>query len=291
MSLRYEGMVYRPPSEARSLIIQVTIGCSHNKCTFCSMYKDKKFRIRPIKEILEDIHIAKKYYTGVEKVFLADGDALILKTEQLEVILKEIKKTFPKCKRVGIYATTKDILNKSKEDLALLKSLGLKIVYLGIESGAQSILDDIKKEVSVEETIQAGVKIKESGMDLSVMIISGLGGREKMQEHALESAKLINKIDPQYLSLLTLMVEQNTELYQMVRKKEFKLLDPKEVMQETKIFVENLELTNCVFRSNHASNYVALAGVLGSDKQEILNTIDYCINDKSTYKKDYYRSL
>lgn len=289
--MRYEGMVYRPPSEARSLIIQVTIGCSHNRCTFCSMYKDKKFRIRKTDEIIEDIRTAKSYYGRVEKVFLADGDALILKSEELVKILKEIRIRFPECKRVGIYATAKDILMKTDEELELLKSMGLGIVYLGIESGSQKILDEIKKDVDIKDVIEAGKKVKNSKIKLSVMIISGLGGVHEIEEHAYESAMVINKIDPDYLSLLTLMVEQGTELFDDVKSGKFQLLTPKQVMKETKIFVENLELSNCVFRSNHASNYVPLAGVLGEEKQKILDTIDYCIGNSSTYKKERYRGL
>ncbi|MEA4828012.1 MAG: radical SAM protein, partial [Clostridium sp.] len=158
--MRYEGAVYRPPSEAYSLIIQVTLGCSHNKCTFCNMYKDKKFKIRKLNDIFEDLEMAREYYKTVKRVFLADGDALILKTEDLEAILIKIKELFPECNRIGIYGTPKDILRKSEEDLIKLRDLGLDIIYLGIESGSDVILKDVKKGVTASEMIEAGKKVK-----------------------------------------------------------------------------------------------------------------------------------
>jgi radical SAM superfamily enzyme YgiQ (UPF0313 family) len=289
--LRYEGAVYRPPSEAYSLIIQVTIGCAHNKCTFCSMYKDKAFRIRDINEVFEDLELARKYYKYVNKIFLADGDALVLKTEHLKAVLLKIKKLFPECERVGVYSAPKDILRKTKEELIELKNLGLKIAYLGVESGSDNILKDIKKGVNSNELIEAGKKIKESGIKLSVTLISGLGGREKWQEHALESARVINGIDPDYLGLLTLMVEPGTEMYDKVNEGKIQLLTPPEVMMETGKLVKNLNLTNCIFRSNHASNYKPLGGTLPKDKDNILKEIVETLEGKHGYKSEIFRAL
>ncbi|MCG8539562.1 MAG: B12-binding domain-containing radical SAM protein, partial [Clostridia bacterium] len=260
--MRYEGTVYRPPSEAYSLIIQVTIGCSHNKCTFCSMYKDKKFRKRNINEIIEDLNGARKHYTNVKKIFLADGNALALKTEYLKEVLLKIKELFPECERVGIYAAPKDILRKPMDELMELNRLGLGIAYLGVESGSDEILRTIKKGVDSKEMIEAGKKVMGSGIKLSITLISGLGGKERLMEHALESARVINEIDPHYLGLLTLLLDSKAEMYGEVEAGKLRLLSPREVMEETRELIKNLKLRDCVFRSNHASNYLALAGNL-----------------------------
>lgn len=289
--MRYEGSIYRPPSEAYSYILQVTIGCSHNQCTFCSMYKDKKFRIRPMEEILEDIRLAKKQYHSVNKVFLADGNALVLKTDDLKKILAEIKAAFPECERVGIYSAPKDILRKSVEELKELKELGLGIAYLGVESGSNGILKRIKKGVTSEEMIQAGQRMTASGIKLSITLISGIGGKALWREHAIESARVINAINPHYLGLLTLLVEPGTEMQQQIRQGEFELLGPKEVMAETRLLIENLEVQDCVFRSNHASNYHPLAGTLPQDKGRLLAELDAMINHEFDFRDEYYRRL
>src|SRR3712207_4725240 len=197
--MRYEGTVYRPPSEAYSLIIQVTLGCSHNKCTFCNMYKDRNFKIKSLDEVFEDLELSRKYYKYVRRIFLADGDALILKTENLEKILMKIKELFPECERVSVYGTPADILRKSEEDLIKLKKLGLDIIYIGVESGSDEVLKDVNKGVTSEEIIKAGQKVKRTGIKLSATLISGLGGKEKSKLHAKESARVISAINPDYL--------------------------------------------------------------------------------------------
>lgn len=289
--MRYEGTLYRPPSEAYSLIVQATIGCSHNSCSFCSMYKNKTFRIRPLKEIIEDFKEARKKYSRVEKVFLADGDALIINTGDLITILQNIKSLFPECKRVGVYGSPKSILGKSKEELTFLKDQGLGIVYLGIESGSDKILKDIHKGVTSQEIIEAGKKVRESGIALSVTLISGIGGREDTVEHAIESANIINAINPNYLGILTLMIEEGTELQFKIASGEFSLLSPREVMEEMKVFLENIEVKDTVFRSNHASNYINLGGVLSEEKNKILKEIDYILTNDSYYKDERLRGL
>lgn len=289
--MRYEGALYRPPSEAYSLIVQATIGCSHNKCTFCSMYKDKKFRIRDTEEIMEDLILGRKYYENVRRVFLADGDALVIKTEELIKILQGIEVLFPECERVGIYGSPKSILNKSQEELLELKALGLGIVYLGVESGSDKILKDIKKGVDSAEMIEAGRKIVDAGIKLSVTLISGIGGKAFSTLHALESAKVLNEMKPHYIGLLTLLLEQGTKLYEDVKVGKFQLLSPKEVLEETRILVENLQVGNCIFRSNHASNYVALRGTLMEDKKLILKQIEEGLKIDGLDDKDYYRRL
>lgn len=289
--MRYEGTVYRPPSEAYSLIVQLTIGCSHNSCSFCSMYKEKKFRIRDLNDIMEDLEQAKLTYGTVKKVFLADGDALVIETSKLKSILARIKELFPSCERVGIYGAPKDILRKSKEELGELKELGLGIIYLGVESGSNYILKSINKGVTAEEMIEAGCRVKDSGIKLSTTLISGIGGREKITEHAVESAKVINAINPDYVGFLTLMLQSGTKMYDQVQKGEFNVLNPEEVMHEIRIFIEASKVDNCIFRSNHASNYVALAGTLPQDKEQLLNNIDFALEGKYQYKKEGYRRL
>ncbi|MBW9170481.1 radical SAM protein [Clostridium estertheticum] len=289
--MEYEGIVYRPPSEAYSLIVQVTIGCSHNGCTFCGMYKDKKFRVRELKDIISDLEQAKLDYGVVKRIFLADGDALVLKTSELKIILLKIKELFPGCERVGVYATPNDILAKSVEDLSLLKALGIGILYLGVESGSNEILKSINKGVTAQSLIRAGRKVKESGIKLSTTLISGIGGREKISENAIESAKLISVINPDYVGFLTLMLESGTPIYKDIQNDVFHVLTPEEVVQELREFLENVEVTNCIFRSNHASNYVSLSGTLPVDKDKLLSDIDITLKGKHGYKEEEYRRL
>jgi len=289
--LKYEGVVYRPPSEAYSLIVQVTIGCSHNGCSFCGMFKEKKFRIRDLNDIMEDLEQAKLDYGVVDKVFLADGDALVLETNKLKSILIKIRELFPSCERVGIYATPGDILRKSLEELRELKASGIGIVYLGVESGSNEILKNINKGVTAQEMIMAGQKVKESGIKLSTTMISGIGGRSKIKEHAMESAKVISAINPDYVGLLTLMLESGTPIYEEVQKGVFLMLTPEEIMYETREFLQNVEVTNCIFRSNHASNYMALSGTLPKDKKQLLEDIDLALSGQYKYKKEEYRRL
>ncbi|MCF6465824.1 radical SAM protein [Clostridium sp. Cult2] len=289
--MKYEGALYRPPSEAYSLIVQATIGCSHNKCTFCSMYKKDKFRIRSTEEIIEDLIVGRKYYKNVKRVFLADGDALVIKTKELVKILKAIKKLFPECERVGIYGSPKSILGKSQEELFELKSLGLGIVYLGLESGSDKILKDINKGVDSSQMIEAGRKIIEAGIELSVTLISGIGGKANSELHAVESAKTLNEMKPHYIGLLTLLLEEDTLLYKEVEEGKFELLTPLEVLRETKVLIEGLKVDNCIFRSNHASNYISLRGTLMKDKNLILEQINHGLNIDGLDDKEIYRRL
>lgn len=289
--MRYEGSLYRPPSEAYSLIVQATIGCTHNKCTFCSMYKDKEFRVRSTDDIIEDFQIGRQVYKTVKKIFIADGDALAISTKELIKIFIFIKETFPECERVGIYGSPKAILSKSIEELKELKDLGLGIVYLGVESGSEKILKAINKGVTRGEMIEAGRKIVESGIVLSTTFISGIGGVIDSHEHAIETAKIINEIRPHYVGLLTLIVEKGTPLYEDVKDGKFHLLTPKEVLLETKEMVKDIDVEYCVFRSNHASNYVALKGTLSEDKELILSQIEEGLQISNLEDKDLFRRL
>ncbi len=289
--MRYEGSVYRPPSEARSLIIQVTIGCAHNECTFCGMYKDKVFRVRSEEDVFEDLRQARGIYKDVKRIFLGDGNALALKTERLTRILDHIQVLFPECQRVSLYAAPKDILRRSEEELLKLKSKGLGILYMGIESGSDQVLVAINKGVSSEEIIKAGQKAIRLGLVLSTMIISGLGGVDLWREHALESARVLSAINPQYISLLTLMIEPQTPLYTSVERGEFQLLSPHLVLEETRLFIEKLNVTHCQFRSNHASNYIALKGQLPHDRGALLLTLEKALLKSEAEYNGFYRRL
>ncbi len=289
--MEYIGKVFRPPSEARSLIIQCTIGCSHNKCAFCGMYKEDEFRIRPLDDVLRDLEEMSRYGQVYRRIFLADGDALILPMEHLKTLLTKIAELFPKVERVGIYASPKSIATKTVEQLKELKELGLGIAYLGVESGSDLILEMMKKGVSAEELLHQGQKLKDAGIDLSVTLISGLGGKEHTLEHATESAKFISTLQPNYLGLLTLMLEPQTELYQDIQQGRFELLTPSEVLEETRLFVSLVEGKDIVFRSNHASNYLSLGGVLDQEKQRILKDIDEAMEDMQYLRHESHRRL
>ncbi|MFV0314988.1 MAG: radical SAM protein [Anaerotignum sp.] len=290
--MRYEGTVYRPPSEAGSLIIQLTIGCARNTCTFCNMYKDKSFRIRPLEDVTQDLEMAREYYsrTKVRRIFLADGDALIVKTDDLLYIIGKSKEYFPEVERISVYAAPRDILNKTPEELRRLKEAGLDMVYMGLESGSDEVLKDVKKGVTAQEMIEAGQKIKEAGMVLSMTVISGLGGKKYWKEHALGSANVISAIKPDYVGFLTLMVESGTEMYDQLERGEIELMQPQEVLDETELFIQNVDAEGTMFRSNHASNYTALGGTLNKDREKILAQIDSS-RKRSTFRPDSYRGI
>ncbi len=289
--MNYEGTVYRPPSEASSLIVQVTIGCSHNSCTFCSMYRSKQFRIKDVSRIKDELREFRQMYRTVKRIFLADGDAFILKTEDLIEVLNEIRTLFPECERVSSYATPKDILNKSQDEIKKLQKNGLKLLYMGIESGSDKILLQINKGVTAKEIVVAGQKAIEAGMQLSATLISGIGGTVNSRDHAIDSAKVISEINPHYVGLLTLMVEEDTEMYDKIKSSEMILLSPKEVMLETYEFISNLEVSDCLFRSNHASNYVPLGGNLNRDKEKMLKELQTYLSDEADFKDERYRAL
>ncbi len=290
--MRYEGTVYRPPSEAGSLIIQLTIGCARNTCTFCDMYKDKSFRIRPLEEVVEDLEMARNYYNRVQirRIFLADGDALIVKTEDLLYILEKCHAYFPEVERISVYGAPKDILGKTPEELRQLKAAGLDMVYMGLESGDDDVLRETKKGVTAEEMIAAGKKVKDADMILSMTLISGLGGKKRWREHALNSARVVSAIKPEYIGFLTLMVEPGTELYEQHARGEFTLLDPQEVLDETELFIRNVDAEGTMFRANHASNYIALGGTLNKERDVILAQIEES-RKRSRFRSDMFRGI
>lgn len=290
--MRYEGSVYRPPSEAYSLIIQVTIGCAHNKCTFCSMFKDKRFRVRKLEEVLLDLDSARQHYKKVGRIFLADGDALVLKNRDLLVVLEHIAKLFPECERVGIYGSPQDVLRKSREELEELRDHGIGIIYIGAESGSDKVLSDIVKGAGRAEIIEAVKRIEASGIQSSVTFISGLAGKDGWEDHAIQSGTMISEMEPSYVGLLTLITEPGAELYDDIRQGRFQLLSPMEVLKETELLLKNIHVTKpCVFRSNHASNYVSLKGDLPRDKERMLQQLGEAMNNAGLLKDDRFRML
>ena len=268
--MRYKGKVYRPPSEAYSLIVQVTYGCSHNGCAFCDMYDDKHFAMRPMEEIREDFELARQVYRRVERVFLAYGDALMRRTDELLQILGLAYGLFPECERVTCYASPTSLHIKSEEDLRLLREHGLTMVYMGLESGCDEVLEKMNKGHDAASIVAAGQKARRCGMELSVTAISGLGSRELMTQHAIGTARALSAMKPEYIGLLTLMVERGTPLERWVREGSFTVLGPMEVLQETELFLQHIDSEGSVFRMNHASNYLTLKGTLNRDREALL---------------------
>lgn len=289
--MRYFGSVYRPPSEARSLIVQVTYGCSHNTCAFCSMYKAKKFALRPMEEILEDFRLARQAYSKVGRIFLADGDALIRPAADLERILETIGELFPECERVTCYASPSSIHKRTPEELKRLRARNLTMVYMGLESGCDEVLKRMRKGHTAADIVAAGQKINAAGIDLSVTAISGLGGVELWREHAMDTAAALSAMKPAYIGLLTLMVEPGTPLYDWVEKGQFQLLDSHQVLEETALLVAQLDCEGAVFRMNHASNYLTLKGTLNEDKQALLKRIHSAMSGRTDLRPEYFRAL
>ena len=289
--MRYVGNIFRPPSEADSQLLQATIGCSHNRCTFCAMYQDKEFRVRRIEEVLEDVAAAGKCYgPDIRRVFLCDGNALILPTPHLLKILTTLERTFPDLQRVGVYANARDLVSKSVAELQELVAHRLSIFYLGLESGSDRILKQIDKGATADEMV-AGVRHGMSaGMKSSVIFLLGLGGRKHWQENALESAKAVSQMNPNYLSALTVTVVPGTPLARQQESGEFELPEPAEFAAELRLFLERVDVKATVFRSNHASNYVPLAGRLPKDKERLVAELSEAIKHHR-FKPEYLRGL
>ena len=288
--MRYKGKVYRPPSEAYSLIVQVTYGCSHNGCAFCDMYDDKHFAIRPMEEVREDFEMARRVYKKVERVFLADGDALMRKTEELSQILGLIYGLFPECQRVTCYASPTSLQIKSEEDLRLLRSQGLTMVYMGLESGCDEVLRRMNKGHTAAAIVAAGQKARRCGLALSVTAISGLGSRELMREHAIGTAEAFSAMKPEYIGLLTLLFELPTPLMRDWQEGRFYLMNPIEIAHETLILLEHIDSEGSIFRANHASNYVNLAGTLNQDREAMCARLRKALEGKIKFKSEQYRA-
>lgn len=289
--VRYEGMVIRPPSEANSLILQITLGCSHNKCTFCGTYFDKKFRKRPLKEVFEDIDSVRPYAGEITRVFLADGDAMVLAQEHLIKVFDKLNETFPNLQRVGIYANARDILKRTPAQLEELHERKLGIAYIGLESGSDEVLRAVKKGATAQEQIDSVRKAQAAGIKMSVIALLGLGGRELSEEHARKTAWALNEMQPRFASFLSLMLVPGTELAAQYKRGEFDLPGPLELLRELRMIVQDLELKRTIFRTNHASNFLALAGTLAKDKEKILAELDRGISGDAPLRPEFLRGL
>lgn len=291
MTKQHQGIVIRPPSEAGSFLLQVTYGCSHNRCTFCVTYKFTRFDRRPFDKIREDIELAARYNPGIRRAFLCDGDAMCLDTEELVRILDCLDSNFEQLERVGIYANARDILTKTPEELRMLSDRKLRIAYLGLESGNEEILEQVKKGATAEEMVQAVRKAQECGIDMSVIVLLGLGSNRMSREHAADTAAAVSRMNPAYLSALTLMLLPGTSLYNEYKNGDFELMNPVSILQELRWMVEDIEVEDCVFRTNHASNYLPIGGVLSRDRDRVLEVIDRGLSDPSILRPESFRAL
>lgn len=279
--IQYDEPVFRPPAEARSVILQASLGCSWNRCAFCEMYTSKKFKVRNWEEIKSEIAILSNANAGAKKIFLADGNAFVLSAQKLKPILTEINKQFGRIQRVSSYALPKDILNKTTDELTELRSLGLKLLYIGIETGDNELLRLINKGETYDSTIEGISKAHEAGIDTSIMIINGLGGRKYSEQHALKSAEIINKLNPKFLSTLTLSMPFGKDHFQNRFKGEYQQQSILELFRELKLFIEKLELENTIYRSDHVSNNLILKGTLKKDKEQLLSQLEKAMMNMS----------
>ena len=281
--IRYEGQLYRPPSEADSLILQATIGCSYNRCSYCAMYLDKKFRQRSREDLLQDMDLAAAYYgaENVRRVFLADGDALIMRTARLLEILADLRAHFPNFQRASVYASPQSLLRKSVSELAELKAAGLPLHYVGPETGHPVVMERITKGVTPAQVVDGCRRVIDAGARLSVILLLGVGGVELSHEHAVESGRLVSAIDPQYVSALTLVPVPGTPIHEQVESGELVLPGPRAILRELRTMVEHMNVRRAIFRSNHASNALPLGGNLPADKARILAVLDEVIADES----------
>ena len=289
--MRYEGTLYRPPSEARSYILQATIGCSHNLCVYCDMYRDKSFRNRELKEVLEDVEVAAKAYPGVRKVFVADGDALVMDTPRWLIILRALSSGFPDLRRVSCYATARNVLGKSEAELRELKEAGLTLLYIGPESGDDVTLKRIVKGGTFQDHAEAARKAHAAGMQTSVIFLLGAGGSDRMEEHAHESARLITEMDPAYLSMLTMTVIPGTPLARMAEREKYELPPIHGLLWELRTMVDESRPTRALFRTNHASNYLPIEGRLPRDRERIVEVIDSALRGETPLRPEYWRGL
>ena len=292
--MRYEGQIYRPFSEANSWLLQCTIGCSHNRCTFCGMYKDRKYRVRSLADIRTDIKMAKDHYGDVEKVFLCDGDAVAMPADVLIEILKTLYGTFASLRHVGTYVGPQSTLEKSMPELTALRAAGLTKVYLGVETGDDRLLKEIRKGVTADQMLTAGQHLVAAGFNLSAMVLLGIAGKGKRaREHAIATAEMTNQMKPRYLAALTYTPVPHTPLYQKVMQKAFVLPDPFETLEEMKAMFEHITIDNLKFVGAHASNYLPVSGTLQADRGKMLAAVDAVLEkrDMSALRPGHMRGL
>ena len=289
--MHYEGNIIRPPSEANSILLQVTVGCSHNKCAFCGTYRGERFKIKPDDIIMADIAFAAQYCKRQRRVFLCDGDALIIPQKRLLAILHAIRTQLPWVTRIGSYANTKSIAMKSDEELKTLHDNGLGILYMGLESGDDDTLKAINKGASAERMIAMGRKAKQAGFKLSVTVILGVAGRERSEAHAQATGRVLTQIDPDYVGALSLMLVPNTPMYEDYRTGRFPLLGPDEMLRELRTIFAETHLTQGLFHANHASNYLPIRARLPRDREAVLALIDKALAGRVALKPEWMRGL
>ncbi len=289
--MQYIGNIIRPPSEADSIILQVTVGCSYNKCTFCGAYKEQSFAIKSEQVVDEDLQFARSYCRNQKRLFLADGDVLILSQRRLVEILLKIRKNLPWVTKVSLYGNARAVRNKSLTQLQELKGLGLDRIYLGLESGCTEVLDLVQKGETHETMVDAGRKIRQAGLFLSVTALLGLGGSVLSEKHAKETAEALNKIGPNQIAVLTLMILQNSPLGQYAASGDFILPDSQQMLRELHLLISGLNSNRCQFHANHASSYLPLAGRLPRDKDVLLRTIENALAGSVPTVPESWRAL
>ncbi|MDZ7696421.1 MAG: radical SAM protein [Deltaproteobacteria bacterium] len=289
--MHYEGNCIRPPSEAFSILLQVTVGCSHNKCTFCGTYTDKRFRIKDDETILNDIRFASRYMKRQDRVFLMDGDALIIPQKRLMWILDQIRTHLPWVRRVGAYANAKSIKMKALEELKTLKENGLGILYLGVETGDEALLKKIRKGASPQHLIRMGRKVRKAGIKLSVTVLLGIGGIEGSDQHARATGELLSAMDPNYVGALTVMLIPGTPLHDEWAAGTFRLPDERGLLKELRTMIAHTNLSRGMFFSNHASNYLPVKARLPKGKQEALDQIDRALRGEVGLRPEWMRAL
>jgi radical SAM superfamily enzyme YgiQ (UPF0313 family) len=289
--MHYEGNVIRPPSEAHSILLQATVGCSHNKCTFCGAYKGERFKIKHDDIIMGDIAFASKYSKNQKRLFICDGDALIIPQKRLLKIMMEIEKQLPWVTRVGVYANTKSLKMKSIEELIELRNHGLGIAYMGLETGDDGTLKAINKGANSERMIEMGKKAKQAGIKLSVTVLLGIGGRENSEKHAKETGRVLSAIDPDYVGALSLMLIPGTPLFEKYESGNFPILEPIETLRELRTMIAGTNLSDGLFHANHASNYLPIRAHLPHEKHSTLELIDEAISGNIALKPEYMRAL
>ena len=290
--MRYEGKIYRPPSEADAYILQATIGCSWNHCTYCDMYRAKQFRVRPLEETLADVRDAGRAYgSRVQKVFVADGDALVMDLEHWLPILEACRAAFPRLRRVSAYATAMNLVGKSPDELARLREAGLSILYIGPETGDDLVFKRIAKGAGFDEHVAAAKQARDAGIALSAIFLLGAGGVEHSQAHAEGAARLVTAMDPAYFSLLTLTVVPGTPIAKLEATGRFELPTPLRMLEELRTIVALAEPSDAVFRTNHASNYLRLGGNLPRDRDAILEVVDHALSGAIPLEPEWARGL
>ena len=289
--MHYEGNLIRPPSEAGSILLQVTVGCSHNKCTFCGTYRGQRFKIKSDDIIDADIDFAARYCRNQRRLFICDGDGLIIPQRRLKALLEKIKMRLPWVTRVGIYANTKSIAMKSAEELAELQRLGLGIVYMGLESGDDQTLKRIRKGADAARMIMAGRKVRQAGIKLSLTVLLGVAGRERSAIHARETGRVLSAIDPEYVGALSLMLIPGTPLHADFDADRFALIEPREMLMELGIMLAHTHMTNGLFHANHASNYLPIRARLPKDQEKTLELINRALDGEIQLKPEYLRAL